>query len=83
MVICISVLSVIVLFAVKKRGWQTNLSLLTGDVEAGWMAGWCGAGGGLGGCEGKGLKGEWEGVATFLSTILDSGVRNLEHKKIF
>ena len=39
--------------------------------------------GGLGGCEGKGLKGEWEGVATFLSTILDSGVRNLEHKKIF
>ena len=45
--IYISVLSVIVivLFAVEKRGWQTNLSLLTGDREAGWMAGWCGAGG--------------------------------------
>ena len=82
MVICISVLSVIVLFAVKKRGWQTNLSLLTGDREAGRMAGLCGAGG-LGRCKGKELKGEWEGVATFLSTILDSGVRNLEHKKIF
>ena len=86
--IYISVLSVrgqlvIVLFAVEKRGWQTNLSLLTGDREAGRVAGLCGAGGGLGRCEGKGLKGEWEGVATFLSTILDSGVRNLEHKKIF
>ena len=56
---------VIVLFAAEKRGWQTNLSLLTGDGEAGWMAGLCGAGGGLGRCEGKGLKGEWEGVATF------------------
>ena len=82
MVICISVLSVIVLFAVKKRGWQTNLSLLTGYGEAGRVVGLCGAGG-LGRCKGKGLKGEWEGVATFLSTILDSGVRNLEQKKIF
>ena len=41
---------VIVLFAAEKRGWQTNLSLLTGDGgEAGRMARWCGAGGGLGG----------------------------------
>ena len=54
MVICISVLSVIVLFAVKKRGWQTNLSLLTGDGEACRMEGWCGAGGGLGGVRERG-----------------------------
>ena len=34
---------VIVLFAVKNRGWQPNLSLLTGDGEAGRMAVLCGA----------------------------------------
>ena len=45
---------VIVLFAAEKRGWQTNLSLLTGDGEAGWMAGLCGAGGGLGGVRERG-----------------------------
>ena len=61
--IYISVLSVrgqlvIVLFAAEKRGWQTNLSLLTGDREAGRVAGLCGAGGGLGRCKGKGLKKE-------------------------
>ena len=59
MVIYITVLSVrgqlvIVLFAVKKRGWQTNLSLLTGDGEACRMEGWCGAGGGLGGVRERG-----------------------------
>ena len=58
MVIYITVLSVrgqlvIVLFAAEKRGWQTNLSLLTGDGEAGRMAGVCGAGG-LGGVRERG-----------------------------
>ena len=52
-----------------RGGWQAG-----GVVWSWWW---------IGGCKGKGLKGEWEGVATFLSTILDSGVRNLEHKKIF